>query len=153
MKKRYIVKLTAEERSQLEGLVRKGKHSSASITKARILLLADAGAEDGCKTDAEISASLSLQKNRPERVRRLFVEEGLERVLTRKKRDIPPTPAIFDGEKEARLIALACSEPPSGRVRWTLQLLADKLVELHVVDAVSDDTVRLTLKKTNLSLT
>lgn len=153
MQKRYRVKLTLDERLRLEGLVKKGKHSAACLTKARILLLADESCEEGRKTDAEISGSLSLQKNRAERVRQVFVEEGLERVLERKKREAPPVPPIFDGEKEARLIALACSEPPLGRARWTLQLLADKLVELKILDSVSDDTVRLALKKTNLSLT
>jgi len=151
--KRYIVTLTAEERAGLEGMLTKGKHPAARLTKVRILLLADAAHPQGGRTDAEICKALSLQKNRPEEIRRLFVEEGLERVLTRKKRDTPPTPLTFDGEKEARLIALACSKPPEGRVRWTLQMLADKVVELHIVDSASDSTVYRTLKKTRLSRT
>ncbi len=150
--KRYLVKLTEEERSRLEGMLKKGKHAAAMLTKIRILLKADADHPDGGCTDAEICKALSLQKNRPEEVRKRFVEEGLDRLLTRKKRLTPPVAPIFDGEKEARLIQLACSEPPQGRARWTLQLLAGKLVELNIVDAVSDDTVRLALKKTNLSL-
>ncbi len=150
--KRYIVKLTEEERVYLEGMLKKGKHPAALLTKVRILLKADASHPAGGCTDAWICEALSLQKNRPEEIRKLFVEEGLERVLMRKKRETPSVPPIFDGEKEARLIALACSEPPAGRARWTLQLLADTLVELKIVDAVSDDTVRLVLKKTNLSL-
>jgi hypothetical protein len=133
-------------------MLKKGKHPSAMLTKVRILLKADAGHSDGGWTDAEICEALSLQKNRAEEIRKIFVEEGLERVLVRKKRKTPPVAPIFDGEKEARLIALACSQPPAGRARWTLQLLADKLVELRIVDGVSDDTVRLTLKKTNFSL-
>jgi hypothetical protein len=152
MQKRYIVSLTVEERVRLERMVRKGKHPAATLTKVRILLKADVSHPDGWCTDAAICDALSLQKNRPEEIRKLFVEQGLEGVLTRKKRLTPPVPPIFDGEKEARLIALACSSPPAGRTRWTLQLLADKLVELHIVDAVSDDTVRLALKKTNFSL-
>src|SRR6266478_1203688 len=150
--KRYIVRLTPEERSQLEGLLTRGKHPAAVLTKVRILLKADADHPDGGWKDSSICEALSLQKNRPEEIRRLFVEEGLERVLTRKKRETPPVPPIFDGEKEARLIRLACSEPPAGRARWTLQLLADTLVELKIVETVSDDTVRLALKKTNSSL-
>jgi hypothetical protein len=150
--KRYIVKLTREERARLEGMLSKGKHPAAQLTKVRILLKADATHAQGGCTDSEICAALSLQKNRPEEIRRVFVEEGLERVLTRKKREVQSVPRIFDGEKEARLIALACSKPPAGRARWTLQLLADRLVEMRIVEGVSDDTVRLALKKTNFSL-
>src|SRR5271166_756731 len=150
--KRYIVKLTASERTRLEGMLKKGKHPAALLTKIRILLKADVAHVEGGRTDAAICEALSLHKNRPEEIRRIFVEEGLERVLTRKKRQTPPVTPIFDGEKEARLIALACSQPPAGRARWTLQLLADKLVELRIVETVSDDTVRHALKKTNVSL-
>jgi hypothetical protein len=127
--KRYIVKLTEEERARLEGMLTKGKHPAARLTKVRILLMADVSRPEGGCTDAAICAALSLQKNRPEEIRKVFVEEGLERVLMRKKRELPPIQPIFDGEKEARLIALACSKPPQGRARWTLQLLADTLVE------------------------
>jgi hypothetical protein len=150
--KHYIVKLTAEERVRLEGMLKKGKHPAAMLTKIRILLKADADHPAGGWTDAAICEALSLQKNRPEVIRQRFVEEGLERVLTRKKREISPTPRIFDGEKEARLIQLACSTPPEGRARWTLELLAEKVVELKIVDAASDSTVYQTLKKTNLNL-
>ncbi len=151
MEKRYIVRLTSEERSRLEGMLKKGKHAAAVLTKVRILLKADADhAEGGCP-DSAICDALSLQKNRAEVVRKLFVEEGLERVLTRKKREIPPTPPTFDGEKEARLIQLACSHPPEGRARWTLELLAEKVVELKIVEAVSDSTIYRTLKKTRSS--
>jgi hypothetical protein len=150
--KHYIVKLTEEERARLEGMLKKGKHPAALLTKIRILLKADAAHADGGWPDSAICEALSLQKNRPEVIRRIFVEEGLERVLTRKKREIPPTPRTFDGEKEARLIQLACSAPPEGRARWTLELLAEKVVELKIVDAASDSTVYQTLKKTNSSL-
>ncbi len=150
--KRYIVKLTAEERARLEGMLTKGKHPAAALTKVRILLQADAAQAQGGRTDSEICAALSLQKNRPEEVRKIFVEEGLERVLTRKKRETPPVAPIFDGEKGARLTMLACSQPPKGRARWTLRLLADKVVELGIVPCASHSTVGLALKKTNSSL-
>jgi hypothetical protein len=151
--KRYIVKLTPEERARLEGMLTKGKHPAAALTKVRILLLADVAHPQGGRTDAEICAALLLQKNRPEEIRKLFVEEGLERVLIRKKRKTPPIAPIFDGEKSARLTMLACSQPPKGRARWTLRLLADKVVELGVVESASHSTVGLALKKTNFSLT
>ena len=150
--KRYIVKLTEEERGRLEGMLTKGKHAAAKLTKVRILLLADVGHPQGGRTDAEICAALSLQKNRPEEVRRIFVGEGLERLLTRKKRATPPVAPLFDGEASARLTMLACSKPPKGRARWTLRLLADKVVELGIVECASHSTVGLALKKTNSSL-
>lgn len=151
--KRYIVKLTKEERMQLERMLTRGKHAASLLTKIRILLKADAAHPEGGWPDAAICAALSLQKNRPEEVRKIFVEEGLERVLTRKKREIPPVAPIFDGEKQARLTMLACSQPPTGRARWTLRLLADKVVELGIVEKASHSTVGLALKKTNFSLT
>jgi hypothetical protein len=149
--KRYVVKLTGEERERLEGLLRKGKHSAALLTKVRILLKADTAQAGGGSTDAAICEALSLEKNRPGKIRKLIAMEGLERVLTRRKRATPPIAKILDGEKEARLIQLACSKAPEGRSRWTLQLLADKLVELKIVDHISDSTVHLALKKTRLS--
>jgi hypothetical protein len=113
--KRYIVALTDEERARLERMLTDGKHRAATLTKVTILLKADAAHRDGGCTDFAICEALSLQKNLPQAVRKLFVEQGLERVLTRKKRQTPPVKRIFDGEKEARLIALACSSPPAGR--------------------------------------
>jgi hypothetical protein len=147
--KRHIVKLTAEERARLESMLKKGRHPAALLTKIRILLKADADHPEGGWKDAAICEALSLQKNRPEEVRRIFVEEGLERVLTRKQRATPPVAPIFDGEKQARLTMLACSEPPKGRARWTLRLLAEKVVELDIVDRASHSTVGLALKKTH----
>jgi hypothetical protein len=149
--KRYVVALSAEEREQLEGLLHKGKHSAALLTKVRIILKADAAHPESGWKDKDICEALSLQKNRPEEVRKQFVEQGMERFLTRKQRDTPPNPRIFDGVKEARLIQLACSAPPDGRARWTLELLANKAVALNMVDAVSDSTVGRVLKKTNLN--
>lgn len=150
--KRYIVKLTEEERARLEGMRKKGKPPAAMLTKIRILLKADADHPDGGCTDAEICEALSLQKNRPEAIRKRFVEEGLDRLLTRKKRLTPPVPPIFDGEKEARLVALACSDPPPGHARWSLRLLERKVVELRIVPAASDSTIHRTLKKTRSGL-
>ena len=150
--KRYIVKPTEEERARLEGMLKKGKHPAATLTKIRILLKADADHPDGGWTDARICSALSLQKNRPEEIRKRFVEEGLDRLLTRKKRLTPPVSPIFDGEKEARLVQLACSDPPPGHARWSLRLLEQKVVELRIVEAASDSTIHRTLKKTNSSL-
>jgi len=151
-KKKYRVRLSVEERVRLEGMVRKGKVSAQHLLKARILLKADEGEAGESWSDGRICEALSTYPVRVELVRKQLVMEGLDAVFTRKKREMPPVPPIFDGEKEARLIAPACSKPPRGRVRWTLQLLADTLVELRIVETVSDDTVRLALKKTHFSL-
>ena len=150
-KKEYIVKLGCEERERLEVMLSKGKHSARLLTNIRILLKADVNQCGGSWKDMEICNALSLNKNRPEKIRKRFVEEGLERILTYKKRASPPIVRILDGEKEARLIQLACSSPPEGRCRWTLELLADKMVQLHIVDTISDSTIYRTLKKTSLS--
>ena len=116
----------------------------------RILLKADADHAEGGWTDAAIGEALSLQKNRPQQGRKIFVEEGWERMLTRKQREMPPTPLLCDGEKEARLIQLACAQPPEGRACWTLALLAEKGVALQIVGAASDSTVYRTLQKNAL---
>lgn len=150
-KKQYVVKLSSDDRVRLEGMLSKGKHSSRLLTNLRILLQADVNQIGGGWKDADICNALSVNKNRPEKIRKQFAEEGLERVLTYKKRSTPPTPRILDGEKEARLIQLACSSPPEGRSRWTLELLADKMVALKIVEHISDDTVHRALKKTGLN--
>jgi len=151
MNKKYIVRLTAEERKELENLVKKGKTQAYRIKHANILLAVDA---DGPNLSDENSAGIfGCHQNTVRNVRQRFVEQGIEVALERKKRDKPPRELKIDGEKEAQLIAIACSEPPAGHARWTLKMLADKLVELDIVDAISDQTVRRTLKKTNLSLT
>jgi transposase len=152
MNKRYIVRLTSEEREQLRRLVRIGKAAAYRLLWARILLLVDVEKETPALTDEEAARALETTARTVERVRRRFVEEGLEAALQQKKRDASSTTPVLDGEAEARLIALCCSAPPQGRSRWTLRLLADKLVELEVVETVSHETVRRTLKKTNLSL-
>jgi transposase len=150
MSKKYIVTLTADEREHLTGLVSAGKRSALTITRARILLKADQALDGGpAWDDAEIAEALDCGTRTVERVRQRFVERGLEQALGRKPQDRPSRQRKFDGAAEARLIALACSQPPAGHARWTLKLLADKLVELEVFDAVSDETVRRVLKKTS----
>ena len=150
-KKIYIVRLTAEEREQLQDLVSKGKTQAYRIRHAHIILKADA---DGpAWLDREIADAFSCNRSTVEGIRKRFVLEGLDSALERKKRAEPPTERILDGAKEARLIALACSEPPEGRSRWTLNLLADELVALNIVGSISYRTVQRTLKKTNSSLT
>lgn len=150
--KNYVVKLKKQERQRLERLIRKGKSGAAQIVKARILLKADIGRYGAGWADERIIEALDTSASMVYRVRRGYAGKGLEAVLTRKKRETPPVRPLFDGEKEAHLIRLACSQPPAGRRRWTLRLLADKLVELAIMDAVNFNTVGRTLKKTNLSL-
>src|SRR5271157_5165684 len=146
--KRYVVKLSGEERRQLEALVRKGKSPARRLLKARILLKADvSGAGEGW-SDSRIMEALDASPSMVYRVRRQLVEEGLEAVLSRKQRALPAVPPIFDGEKEAKLIALACSKPPKGYARWSLRLLENKVVELGIVDRASDSTIGRALKKT-----
>lgn len=145
MNKKFFVNLSAEDRQRLESMISKGKGSARRLTRARILLKADCGAQGPAWSDKQISDALDVGPITVQRVRRTFVEEGLEAALAR--RSMPPRPRRFDGDQEARLIALACSNPPAGRLRWTLRLLADKLVELGHVDTVSHETVRRTLKR------
>jgi hypothetical protein len=149
--KKYKVTLTAEERNSLQDLIAAGKTSALKLTRARVLLKADAAAGGPAWTDARIAEALEVDVTTVERLRQRFVEQGLEAALGRKKQDRPSRLRTLDGKAEARLIALACSEPPHGRVRWTLRLLADKLIELELVDTVSTETIRRTLKKTNSS--
>ena len=151
--KKYIVKLSEAERNHLQALINKGKSSAKRLLKARILLKADAGAKGETWSDGEIIEALDTNKSMVTRVRQQFVEEGLEAVLSRKERAAPAITPIFDGEKEARLVALACSTPPEGRARWTLRLLEDKVVELGIVERASDNTIGRVLKKTRFSLT
>jgi transposase len=149
--KKYKVTLTAEERQQLHELISAGKASAKKLTHARILLKADAAPGGPAWSDSRIAEAAEVNVATVERVRQRFVEQGLEAALVRKKQDRPSRERKLDGAAEARLVALACARPPDGRACWTMQLLADKLVELEVVDAVSDETVRRTLKKTRSS--
>jgi transposase len=148
---KYVVRLEPEERQLLLDLVSKGKRAASVLARGRILLKADAGAEGPGWDDRAIAEGVEISLSSVHRVRQAFVEEGLEAALYRKK----PTGRQYrklDGDQEARLIAIACSAPPAGRARWTLQLLADKLVELNVIDSITDECVRTTLKKTTSSL-
>src|ERR1700758_3858868 len=151
-KQTYVVKLTAKERERLKDLTRKGKSPATMQLKARILLQADTSGPGPRWNDRQISEALGTYPIMCWRVRRQYVKQELEAVLTRKQRATPPVPPIFDGEKEAKLIALACSQPPEGRAKWTLRLLERKVVELNIVNHASDNTIGRTLKKTSSSL-
>lgn len=147
MQKKYIVRLTAEERIELEAMVKKGKVAAYKIKHANILLMADV--EGPRWPDWQIAEAFSCHQRTIENVRRRLVLEGLEAALQRKKQDRPSHPPKLDGRGEARLIALTRRRPPAGRDHWTLKLLAEQLVALEVVDSISDQTVRRTLKKTH----
>jgi transposase len=151
VKKKYIVTLTPPERQQLEELTKKGKAAAYKVNHARILLLADTNREGGGWKDQDISSALNISIATIERVRQRLVESGLETALRRKTQKNRQRSRL-DGEQEAHLIALTCSSPPDGQGRWTLRMLADRMVELGYVEAVCHETVRQTLKKTNLSL-
>lgn len=151
MAKKYVVRLTSEERRDLEDLVRKGKTQAYRIKHANILLAVDADGPDW--TDDQTAQAFRCHRNTVSNVRQRFVERGLEAALGRKKQQRPSRSRILDGEGEAQLIAIACSPPREGRARWTLKMLADRLVELEVVDSISDQTVRRTLKKTRSNRT
>ncbi len=146
--KRYKVTLEAEERQQLHDLIAAGQAAARKLAHARILLKADAADGGPAWPDHRIADALEVSTATVERVRQRFVEQGLDVALDRKLRERPAREIKLDGRAEARLIALACSAPPEGRATWTMKLLADKLVELEVVDSISDETVRLALKKT-----
>ena len=151
MKKKYIVTLTQEERQMLQAMLSRGKAAARKLMHARILLKADASSNGPGWSDDQIAEGLEVGRATVERVRKEFVEESLEAALERRKprRQYRRT---LDGDGEAHLIALACSKAPEGRSRWTLRLLADRMVRLEYVDDVSKDTVSRVLKKTNLSL-
>jgi transposase len=147
LKDKYVVRLTDDDRRTLERMVRSGKHPARTLVHARILLKADAAKGSPGWDDAAIADALDCGVRTVARVRTKYAQGGLDLALHRKK----PTGRQYrklDGNQEARLVALACSTPPAGRARWTLKMLADRLVELEVVEAVSDETVRRTLKKT-----
>jgi Homeodomain-like domain len=146
--KKYVVRLSGEEREQLDALIRKGKGPARRLLKARILLKADVSDTGAGWSDSKIMTALDTSASMVYRVRKQLVEEGFEAVLSRKPRATPAVARIFDGEKEAKLIALTCSKPPKGRARWTLRLLENKVVELGIVDRASDSTIGRTLKKT-----
>ncbi len=147
MPKIYRVRLDRSERSLLKSFLRKKKCAAHRQRHARILLKADENAPNGALTDAKIAEAVEVGLATVQRVRRIFVEHGLDRALERKDPDRVYERKL-DARGEAKLVALACEAPPSGRARWTMQLLADKLVELEIVDSIGREAVRTTLKKT-----
>ena len=149
MSKKYVVHLTSEERAMLQRLVSVGKAAARKILHARVLLQADQGPDGPGWKDEQIAQGLTAHPRTIANVRQRLVEQGLEAALNRQQRLSPPCPPKLDGKAEARLIALRCGQPPEGRMRWTLQLLADKVVELKVVDSLSYETIRRVLKKTS----
>src|SRR3954452_2519112 len=149
--KKYKVTLTDEERCHLHEMIAASKAAAKKLAHARVLLKADAADGGPAWPAAGTGEAAELSVATVERVRQRFVEQGLEAALCRKKQERPSRERKLDGAAEARLVALACSAPPDGRARWTMQMLADELVELEVVDAVSDETVRRTLQKTRSS--
>ena len=148
--KKYRVQLTEEEQQELRVLVSKGRAAAYKQTHARILLLSNEGCQGGAMKDEEISRSLQVGTATVERVRRRCVEAGVDAALGRKEQ-LKRRQKKLDGQGEAHLVALAGAEPPPGRVSWTLKLLADRLVEGEIVESISPETVRQTLKKTNSS--
>jgi transposase len=149
MGKRYRVTLEAQERKELEQLLAKGKADVRRLKHAQILLKADESKHGPGWSDSRVAEAVGCGTATVERVRQCFVEEGLELALSPYRTPQREYRLKLDGEQEARLITLACSQPPEGRVRWTLRLLADAMVELEMVDSISHETVRQTLKKTN----
>jgi transposase len=150
--KKYKVILTKAERKEVESITKRGKHSASIVKRAHILLSLDEG-HGPVKEQAEIAAVLNTTTSTIYAVSKQFVQEGLQKTLSRKRRETPPRQAIATGEVEAKIIALACGKPPEGRSRWTLRLLEEKVLELRIVDAISDNTIGRLLKKRRLSLT
>ncbi len=151
MKKKYIVTLTREERRMLQEMLSRGKAAARKLMHARILLKADVAAGGPAWNDEAIAEATEVGRATVERVRKEFVEEGLEAALERRKPRRQYRRKL-DGDGEAHLVALACQKPPEGRGRWTLKLLADRMVQLEYIDQISYQTVRRTLKKTKSSL-
>lgn len=151
MHKTFVVRLSQEERERLLILVKAGKASALKLVRARILLKADQQERGPAWTDAEIAEALEVSLKTVFNIRRRWVEYGLESALERKPPDAPSKPRKLDGNLEAKLVATCCGPPPKGRAKWTLRLLAAKLVELDAVDSISPETIRQTLKKTRSS--
>lgn len=147
MNKKYIVRLTKEEQEYLKGITKKGNAAAYKIRHANILLEADANGPN--RTDEQIAKIFRSHVKTIEDIRRRLVEKGLEAAIGRKSAENPPRARKLDGEKEARLIAMSCGTPPKGSGQWTLKLLRDNLIALEIVDDISTETVRKTLKKTS----
>lgn len=151
--KKFVVKLSGEERARLGALISKGKAAARVVLKARILLKADQGEAGAGWSDERICDALDTNVTMVARVREKLVTQGLDAVLARKKRETPPVAPIFDGERQAQLIALACSQPPEGHAHWSIRLLAEHVVERKIVAAAHFNTVGRALKKTTSSRT
>ncbi len=149
--KKYIVRLSTQERETLTKLTTSGRGPARMFTRARILLKADQGDNGPGWPDERISEALDVTVQTIERMRKQLVEEGFDAVLSRRKYTQKVSRKKIDGDVEAHLVALSCSKPPQGRARWTLRLLADSIVELGYVQSISHEAVRQTLKKTNLN--
>ena len=148
MVKKYIVRLSEEERTILKETVKKFKGTSRKVRRAQILLKADI--DGSCWTDAKIADAFDCRTKTVENIRQRLVTEGFETVLNGRKRESPPTPKLLDGEQEAKLIAMRLGDTPIGYANWTLRLLRDQMIELDIVGSISHETVRQTLKKTVL---
>lgn len=148
--KLYKVNLTSEEQESLKRITRSGKHAARKIKHAQILLQVDTNQEGGGLIDAQVAKGLQVSSRTVERVRQSFVEEGLESALNHKRLQ-NRLPRVMTGEVEAKLCQIACSQTPDGQERWTMQMLANELIALEIVETISDETVRTTLKKMNLS--
>lgn len=148
----YPVQLSAPQREDLETITSSGRASARKIRRARVLLLSDHGRLGGRLSRTQVAQTLDLHVNSVDRIRKRFFEEGEAPALNRRPRLTPPTPPKLDGAGEAHLVAICCSAPPSGRIYWTLQLLADELIKRRIVTHICAETVRQTLKKTNCSL-
>ena len=149
MNKRYIVKLSKDERRELSELVKREKIAAKKRTHAQVLLLADSSKHGPGWTDQAVAEACQVTVRTVENIRKRLVLEGLEAALNRKKQTRPSRGKILDGEKEAKVVALCCGARPAGYARWTLRLLAERVVELDIVESVSHETVRRCLKKTN----
>jgi len=152
MQKIYVVRLSGDERVELEAMLKGGKTSSLKLTRARILLKADQEERQPAWTDAEIAEAVGVSIKTVFNVRRKWMDEGTAGAIDRKKQQAPSRQLKIDGEAEAKLVATCCGPAPEGRARWTMRLLADKVVELGIVDSISPETIRQTLKKMRLSL-
>ena len=152
MQKIFVVRLSNDERTQLEVMLKGGKTSSLKLTRVRILLKADQGERQPAWTDAEIAQAVGVSIKTVFNIRRKWMEEGIAGAIDRKKQQTPSRQLKFDGIAEAKLVATCCGPAPKGRSRWTMRLLADKVVELGIVNSISPETIRQTLKKMKLSL-
>jgi transposase len=150
--KKYVVKLTDDERKTLRRMTKSGTHTAQSITRANILLNLDEGRGEK-REQADVAKICGVSTVTVYNVSRQYATEGLDAVLKRKKREVPPVPSKITGETEAKIIALCCGKPPEGRARWTLRLLEEKTVELGIAETISDNTIGRLLKKHRLSLT